>query len=61
MINTHSLPSAKTVMNKPKYEVKLMPQLEKACGPIYTKIKSLDLFPIRKARAADEGIWNLYR
>ena len=32
MINTRSLPSAKTVMNKPKYEVKLMPQLEKACG-----------------------------
>jgi hypothetical protein len=33
MINTHSLPSAKTVMNKPKYEVKLMPQsVTKSCS-----------------------------
>jgi hypothetical protein len=32
MTNTRSLPSAKTVMNEPKYEVKLMPRLEKACG-----------------------------
>jgi transposase len=32
MINTRSLTLAKNVMNKPNYEVKLMPQLEKACG-----------------------------
>ena len=52
MQDKYTLPTfGKTVMNKPKYEVKLMPQLEKACGLIYTKIKSLDLFPIRKARS----------
>ena len=50
MINIHSLPSAKTVMNKPNYEVKLMAQLKKACGLDLDKDKIVGFISDKEGR-----------
>jgi transposase len=42
MHDKYTLPNfGKTIMNKPNYEVKLMPQLERACGLDLNKDKTV--------------------